>query len=159
MSGRFLSVDSVRLSDLSLLGWGGVWLSVAGISYTVREVVLASVWGGPWIEPIVIGGLIALLGGIGAYENARPECQSTCDHCGEIVRSHSSRDATDEFVEVHASGTPRRARLGPLSLVVERQQSTFVYCSGECATADAESRVFIESIGHDTGITAEVADD
>ena len=158
MSGS-ISVDSIRLSDLSFIGWAGIWLAVGGVTYAVREIVLASVWGGPWLDPILIGGFLALLGAAIAYENAQPECEAVCDHCGAYIRSQSSRDGADEYVKVHASGSPRRARLGPLSLVVRRCRSSFTYCSGDCAAADADSRVLIETVGHESGITAEVDDD
>ncbi|GGN92258.1 hypothetical protein [Haloarcula pellucida] len=159
MSGRFLSVDCVRVSDLSPVGWFGIGIGLAGVAYAAREITAAMVFGGSWLESIVVGSL-ALVIGLGiAYADGGPEVEAACDHCGQYIRSQSSRDGVEEFVEVKASGSPRRAHLGPLSLVLQRQTEEWTYCSGDCAAADADRRALIDDADHSLGMTPEVADD
>ncbi|WP_424001198.1 hypothetical protein ACOZ4I_15720 [Haloarcula salina] len=158
MSGS-ISVDCVRLSDLSPMGWFGIAIGLAGIGHAVHEITTAMVWGGPWLEPLVVAGFALAIGFGIAYIDGGPEVEAACDHCGQHIRAQSSRDGVDEAVTVEASGSPRRARLGPLSVVIQRHTSEWVYCSGDCAAADADRRVMIDEATHDHGLAAEVADD
>lgn len=154
-----IEIDDVRLSDLSLGGWFGIGLAGFGI-YLIGDAVIewVTTGGGDPIALSLFGGLIAVVGAMLAYDNGRPECESHCDACGEYIRSQSSQDGVSEYVEVHASGTPRRARFGPLSLVTERAMDQWVYCSGECAAADAESRILVGHIKTEAVRAAEVDD-
>ncbi|QIO23092.1 hypothetical protein [Haloarcula sp. JP-L23] len=153
-----VDVDSVRLSDLSLEGWFGLGLITVGLVVIGQTAVEWDMFGDNPVAGLAVGGFLAVFGAFMAYENGRPECDETCDACGEHIRSQSSRDGLSEFVEVRASGTPRRARLGPLSVVTERNTGRWVYCSGKCAAADAESRVLVSHVETEAVRAAEVDD-
>lgn len=123
-----LEVDDARLSDLGIPGLFGLALAVAGVVLAVDQAL-----GGDLVAGVLLGGFLCLLGAAIAHDDATPECETTCDGCGDRVRSHASRDGVDEYVVVHSSGSPRRVSLGPLSVVKEEQTLETVYCSGECA--------------------------
>lgn len=152
-----VAVDGVRLSDLSIPGWLGLGLSAVSLGYLARESVGWLVFGGE-IDWLVMGAVGVLFGAAIAYMNGRAECDATCDHCGDRVWAHSGRDGDAEVVEVRSVGSPRRARLGPLSLVVERERMDHVYCSGECAEADSHRRVLIDATADDAPASRGVVD-
>jgi len=135
-----LEVDDARLSDLGLGGWFGLAVVVAGVGLAVNQALKGDVLAG-----LLIGGFVVLIGAALAYEDGTPECDTTCANCGTRVRSHASRDGVDEYVEVHASGSPRRVSLGALSVVKDRQTLEVVYCSGQCASED--DRALLEREG------------
>jgi len=135
-----IEVDSARRSDLSVVGWLGVGLSVTGLAYAGWTLMTAMTVGGGVVEGLVVGIGVALLGGGLAYESATPEMDALCDHCGDRILAHSGRDGHSESIEALCSSDPRRGRLGPLSVVLQRRTATFHYCSGECAAADADRR-------------------
>ncbi|WP_226010520.1 hypothetical protein [Halomicrobium salinisoli] len=143
-----IDVDDVRLSDLSLEGWIGLGTGTAGVAGVGYTVITWAATGGDVLGGLLLGGVAVLLGTMLAYENGRPECDVACDNCGQHVRSHSSRDGVDEYVEVYASGSPRRISIGPFSIVAERREIDHVYCSGECA--DEDTRVLLDKHDHDT---------
>ncbi|WP_372478941.1 hypothetical protein ACAH01_08905 [Halomicrobium sp. HM KBTZ05] len=159
MSNSLVSVDRVRLSDLSPIGWFGIALAIGALGYAANDLLKTVVRGGPWVDPLAVAG-VGLVFGFGvAYLDGGPEIESTCDHCGAYIRAQSSRGGVDEYIECHASATPRRATLGPLSVVLQRQTAEWTYCSGDCATADRDRRVAIDDARDDIGLTTEVADD
>jgi len=138
-------VDDVQLSDLGPSGWFGVAIAGAGVALGVDGLVDGLAGTGDLLVGVGFGALIILVGAVLAYEDARPECEGTCDHCGEHVQANSSREGVDEYVLVVATGSPRRASLGPLSVVIGRQKDDKKYCSGECAAVD--ERVLLEKRG------------
>ncbi|WP_336330000.1 hypothetical protein [Haloarcula sp. CGMCC 1.2071] len=135
-----IEVDTARRSDLSVLGWLGVGLTVGGLAYAAWTLMTAVTVGGGVVEGLLVGTGAVLLGGAVAYESATPEIDALCDHCGDRVVAHSSHDGHDEHIEAYCSSDPRRGRLGPLSVVLQRRTATFDYCSGDCASADADRR-------------------
>ncbi|WP_415381466.1 hypothetical protein [Halosimplex sp. TS25] len=135
-----LEVDDVRLSDLGPGGWFGLALGGGGLAWGVHLAL-----GGDFVGAALAIGLLGLVGGMFAYEDGTPECDSTCATCGAHVRVHSSRNGVDEYLEAHASGSPRRLSLGPLSVVVGTHELRSVYCSGECAAED--DRVLLDRQG------------
>jgi hypothetical protein len=135
-----IGVDNARRSDLSVVGWLGIGLAVTGLAYAGWTLMTAATVGGGIVEGLIVGIGGALLGGYAAYENATPEMDAMCDHCGDRIFEHSGRDGHDQCIEAHCSSDPRRGRLRPLSVVLQRRKATFHYCSGECAEADAERR-------------------
>lgn len=139
-----LRVDSVRLSDLTVVGWIGIGIATLSLGWGGQVLLSNLIFGGKIVGPLFMMGFGALFGGFMAYSEATPECEETCQSCGDYVRNHSTRDDATEHVEVFMSGAPRRLSLGPLSVVAERQTETRVYCSGECATVDASNRVMLE---------------
>jgi hypothetical protein len=141
----FISADDVRPSDLSAFGWFGVVIAGAGVGHAVYGVVDWFLWAGDPFGNLLLGGFALLFGAVVAHDNAKPECKTACDNCGTELYVHSGRDNVSEYVAAYASGPPRRATLGPLSLIIGRQEITREYCSGECAAED--SRVVIH--GHD----------
>lgn len=128
-----IDVDGVRLRDLSVGGWLGVGIVVLGIA-SVAQAVLYPV-GDPLLH-YVGGPLVALAGASIAYNNAVAEVESRCETCGVPVRVHSGHGGTDEAVIVRGSAAPRRATIGPISLVIKRTTREAVYCSGTCADDD-----------------------
>ncbi|WP_018259334.1 hypothetical protein [Halomicrobium katesii] len=138
-----VSVDGVRRSDLSVLGWAAIagasclalWTLVAGV-----EVLLY----GDRVGDLVIGGVltVVLLGF--AQSEAAPEIEGTCQHCGESIRTQSNRDGVDEVVEVMSTVSPRRAAIGPLSVVLQTRTGEWLYCCGDCAQADQDRRQLTE---------------
>ncbi|MFC6757884.1 MULTISPECIES: hypothetical protein [Haloarcula] len=151
-----LSVDDARLSDLSVGGWLGVGLAVLGIGIVATSAGEWLLSGADPIAGLVGGGFVALIGAALAHDNATPDEEGTCEHCGAHVRVHSSRDTADEAVLVRMSGRPRRISLGPVSVVAQRQTTEHLYCSGECASED--TRAVITSDDHQaTAATAEVS--
>lgn len=152
----WISVDDARLSDLSVGGWIGMGtgvLGIAGILYTVGE------WAAFGSDPaagILIGGLATVLGFAFAHDNATPEEEGNCENCGAHVRTHASRDTADEVVLVQTSGKPRRAEVGPLSVVLQYQRPEYIYCSGECAAED--ERILISGESVETSTSAEVSE-
>ena len=138
-----VSVDGVRRSDLSVLGWAAIaaagclalWTFGAGLEVLVS---------GNRVGEFVIGGvlMVVLLGF--AHSEAAPEIEGACANCGDNVRSQANRDGVDEVVEVSTSGSPRRASVGPLSFVVNHTTDEWLYCSGDCAHADQDRRQLIE---------------
>lgn len=151
-----VSVDSIQLSDLAIDGWLGIGLAGGGVFVITDGLVRWITEGADPISAVVVGVLLTLVGGILAYESAAPEFEGHCDSCGQYIRSHSSRDGADEVVRVEATGTPRRAKIGPLSFVLQRKKDDRIYCSGECAAGS--TRVLMESHDHETIETAEVED-
>ena len=149
-----IEVDSARRSDLSVVGWLGIGLAVAGLAYAAWTLMTAVTVGGGVVEGLVVGIGGALLGGALAYESATPEMDAMCDHCGDRIVAHSGRDGHDESIEVRCSSDPRRGRLGPLSVVLQRRTGTFHYCSGECVAADADRRRMQSPSRTDTESTA-----
>jgi hypothetical protein len=135
-----IEVDTARRSYLSVLGWLGVGLTVSGLAYGAWTLMTAATVGGGVIEGLAAGTGAVLLGGAVAYESATPEMDALCDHCGDRIVAHSGRDGHDESIEALCSSDPRRGRLGPLSVVLQRRTATFHYCSGECVAADADRR-------------------
>lgn len=141
-----LSIDGVRLSDLSALGW----------AVLTGSAIIAAGTVGHGLELLVNGGTaedMALFGiGIGAVlwlvylaiDEASPEIEGPCDNCGTNVRTQENRDGVDEVVEVTSSGTPRRATVGGFSIVLQTCPAEYLYCSGECAQADRDRRHLIE---------------
>ncbi|PSQ06655.1 hypothetical protein BRC92_00350 [Halobacteriales archaeon QS_4_69_31] len=145
-----IDADDTRLSDLSPMGVIGFVVAVAGLGWAGLELARFALSGGSTsleAAPFILGGFAFLIGAMIAYEDATPEVSATCDNCGSHVRSHSSRDRVDEYVRVFTSGSPRRLELGPLSIVTETQTLERVYCSGECAAADA--RIMLERDEHE----------
>ncbi|ELZ23493.1 hypothetical protein C475_14508 [Halosimplex carlsbadense 2-9-1] len=141
-----LEVDDARLSDLGFGGWFGLVIIGAGAAIAGSEIVdWATGSGSDVLLGVGLGAVVALVGAMFAYEDASPECDATCANCGAHVRAHSSRDSVDEYVEVNASGAPRRATLGPLSVVIGTHEHESIYCSGECAAKD--DRVLLERDG------------
>jgi len=122
------------------MGWLGVGAAVAGVGYAGWTLMSTVVAGGEVVPGLVAGLGAMILGGAVAYESAMPEADGMCDHCGERMVAHSSRDGHDEYHEVHCSSDPHRGRLGSISAVLERRTAEFRYCSGSCAEADAERR-------------------
>ncbi|WP_049938408.1 hypothetical protein [Haloarcula marismortui] len=149
-----IEVDSVRRADLSVLGWLGIGLTVSGLAYAGWTIITSLTVGGGVVDGLVVGAGAALIGGLVAYGNAIPEMDAICDHCGDRIIAHSSRDGHDESIEVLCSSDPRRGRLGPLSVVLQRRTDTYHYCSGECAAADAERRRLQSPSQTDTESTA-----
>ncbi|MBX0323875.1 hypothetical protein EGH21_12625 [Halomicroarcula sp. F13] len=150
--------DDVRLSDLSLGGWLGLVIAGVGLWAIGKALVEWVMLGNDPLVGLVAGGFFALIGAMLAYDNGLPECEAHCEACGGHIRSQSSRDGVSEFVEVRASGTPRRASVGPLTVVTERNRREWTYCSGECAAADAESRLLVGHVETEAIRTAEVDD-
>ena len=157
-----IEIDGVRLGDLSLGGWiaGGIGvLGLAVVADGLFEVVADLMWNAPVEAALVqatLGGLLILFGLVGVSDNATAEVDATCDNCGAHVRTHSGRDSADEAVIVEASGPPRRAHIGPVSVITQRQTKTRYYCSGTCADEDA--RVFIDARAPEKVPAPEVAD-
>ncbi|GGK64634.1 hypothetical protein [Haloarcula sebkhae] len=149
-----IEVDSVRRSDLSVLGWLGVGLTAAGLAYAGWTLITSMTVGGGVVDGLIVGVGAALIGGIVAYGNAIPEMDAMCDHCGDRIVAHSSRDGHDESIEVACSSDPRRGRLGPLSVVLQRRTDTYHYCSGECVAADVDRRRMQIPSRSETGSTA-----
>lgn len=140
MSDQFVSVDSARLSDLALVGWVGLVIAIVAAVYGVGGIITWLFVGGS-VTNYLLGGVFGVLvGGIVAYADATPEYEVACDHCGDFIRVHSHRDGTGEVIKANVSGTPRRLQVGPLSVVLQRCQESYHYCSGECATADETRR-------------------
>jgi len=135
-----IEVDNAHRSDLSVVGWLGVGLSVSGVAHAGWTLMTWATVGGDVAEGLVVGTAAALIGGIIAYGDATPEMDAMCDHCGERIVAHSSRDGHDESIEALCTSDPRCGRLGPISAVLQRRKETFHYCSGECAAADADRR-------------------
>ena len=135
-----IEVDNARRSDLSVVGWLGVGLTACGLAYAGWTLMTAATVGGGIVDGLIIGVGAALLGGFVAYDSATSDIDVTCDSCGDRVFTHSGRDGHDESIAAHCSSDPRRGRLGPLSVVLQRRTATFHYCSGECAAADADRR-------------------
>jgi len=133
-----ISIDGIELRDLSVGGWIGIGISIAGAAW-FAEAILYSVFD-PTIQ-LAGGALVAFGGALIAYQNAKPELEDRCATCGDPVSVRSSRDGTDEAVLVRSSETPRRATVGSVSVVLSRRKAERVYCSGECA--DADERPFL----------------
>jgi len=150
-----VSVDDARLSDLSLGGWFGVALVVGGLGGAGYELVQWATVGSDPAGGLLFGTFLAIVGAALAHDNATPEQEGNCENCGAHVRTHSSRDSADEVVIVQASGRPRRASVGPLSIVLQRQQPEYLYCSGACTEED--TRVVISGDDYETPTTAEVS--
>ena len=142
-----ISVDSARLTDLTVVGWAGLGLSLGSAVYGIYALDALTV------IPVLVGLAVA-------YFDALPEYDVSCDNCGDHVRVHSARDGTDEVVEVNAAGTPRRISVGGLSVVCQTDKQSFHYCSGACATEDESRRHLVgpadlrEETGADAPITA-----
>lgn len=151
-----VEVDSARLSDLSLMGWLFVGVGAVGVGVVVQTVVEWAVSGADPSAGFVGGGILVIVGAGLAYIDAMPEWEGNCENCGEHVRTHSSRDGADEVVRVEATGTPRRASIGPFSVVVQRRKCDRLYCSGECA--DEDTVVLTGPHDHETAATTEVSD-
>jgi len=151
-----ISVDDAQLSDLSPAGWLGLGIATLGVGGILYEIGVWLSIGADPIEGLVLGTLATILGLTLAHDNAMPEEEGNCDNCGAHVRTHSSRDTADEVLLVKASGKPRRARIGPLSIALQSQNSEHLYCSGSCAAED--SRVMITGDDHETPTAAEVED-
>lgn len=88
------------------------------------------------LDQLALGGIVAAFAVWWVYDELKPRHDTACEHCGEPVYVHSNRRGTSEAFVVEAAGTPRRQRLGPLSIIRERKTSKDVYCSGECAAED-----------------------
>lgn len=128
-----VSIDGIRLRDLSVVGWLGLALAAAGGAWFLQA-LLYSVF-----DPTTqyVGGAAMMLVGAGiAYNNACAEVETLCKTCGRQVTVRSSRAGVDEAVFVRSSASPRRAHVGRFSIVVKRKKGESVYCSGECADAD-----------------------
>lgn len=128
-----IAVDGVRLRDLSVGGWLGLGIVAIGLA-SIAQAVLFPV-GDPLLH-YVGGPIVALVGASIAYNNAVAEVESRCEACGVPVRVHSGRGGTDEAIIVRGSAAPRRAKVGPISLVIKRKTREAVYCSGACADED-----------------------
>jgi hypothetical protein len=130
-----LNVDGVRLSDLTVAGLIGAAVAVVGIGGMLVGLV-DLVTGADWVGTLGGGALALLFGAVIAYEEARPEVDTHCAACGAAIRVHSSREGSDEAIMAKCSNDPKRAQLGPLSVVTEERKAEWTYCSGECAAAD-----------------------
>ena len=128
-----LDVDDARLSDLSLGGWLGLGAVPVGLGAMVHSIGQWALTGADPAAGILVGGLVAIIGAAFAHDNATPETMADCENCGRRVRIHASRDTADEVVLVQMSGRPRRATVGPLSVVVQTRKREYWYCSDECA--------------------------
>ena len=137
-----LSVDGVRLSDLSILGWSALLSAACLTLLTVQLGMEHAVTGDRPAFVVTAIGAVGLA--LFAYNEAAPEHEAACEHCGATARTQANRDGVDEVIEVHSSGSPRRATVGPFSMVVQTNSRTRIYCSGECADADRERRSYIE---------------
>lgn len=150
-----IEVDNARRSDLSVVGWLGVGLTACGLAHISWTLMTAAtVGGGGIVNGLTIGVGAALLGGAVAYQSATPDIDAACDNCGDRIIAQSSRDGYDESIEVACTTDPRRGRLGPLSVVLERRTATFDYCSGSCADADADRRRMKSPFQTETDSTA-----
>lgn len=133
-----LSVDGVRLSDLSVLGWSAL-VSAACLTMLTVQLGLEHVVTGD--RPAFVLSAIGVLAfALFAYNDAAPEIEDTCANCGTTARTQRNRDGVDEVIEVHSSGSPRRLTIGPFSMVVQTNSQTRYYCSGDCAHADRDRR-------------------
>jgi len=135
-----LEADDARLSYLPLFGWLALVFIGIGIAVGIDQALA-----GEYVGAVLAVAIFGVSGAMIAYDDATPECEAACANCGAHVCGHSSREGVDEFVEVHASGSPRRVSLGPLSAVMSTNTESLIYCSGECAAAD--ERVLLERDG------------
>lgn len=149
-----LSVDDARLSDLSIGGWLGIGLAALGVVIAANSVGEWVLYGADPVVGIVGGGFVALFGAALAHDNATPEADGVCEMCGVRATTHSNRDSADEVILVRGSGKPRRATLGPLSVVLQTRDAEYLYCSGECA--DEHERVHVGETDTQPAATSEV---
>jgi len=137
-----ISVDGVRLSDVSVIGWIALaaagclslWALGAGL-----EVLVTGDRGGEF----VIGSVLTVVLLNFAYSESGPEIEGVCANCGDSVRTQANRDGVDEVIEVVASGSPRRVSIGPFSVVVQTTTDEWRYCSSECVDDDCDRRTLI----------------
>lgn len=132
-----IEIDGVRFRDI---GAGGVvGLAIAGFAtlFAASEVVsILAGEGGSLVGALAVGALGVFIGGILAYEDASPEFDGYCEHCGERILINSGSSDTTEHVIVRTTAEPRRLRVGGRSIVTERRKDEHAYCSPACASSD-----------------------
>lgn len=127
-------IDGVRLRDVSPFGlvFGG---GVAGLGLYIGIGTLAGANEIDLVAGLGLGVFLLAGGAFLAYQDARPEFDGACEHCGERIVANTGAEGVDEFVCVERVGEPKRLTVGGYSIILSRQQRHYDYCSPACADA------------------------
>lgn len=120
-----------RLDALSLLDWGFLTAGITSGALAVLS-VYAALEGAAGVAEVVVFGLFSVVSYGVVREAVRPEVADECQECGRALVVDSARDSSDTAVTVQQSGEPTRRRVGPLSVILERDRDRGVYCSAVC---------------------------
>lgn len=144
-----MRIDGFRLKDLSPMAL--VFLALGALigAWAIGDAVRKVLTGSPSGD--VMGALgVAFAGFIlfawFAYEIASPEYDQECDACGAHIRVNSGTDRRDGVLTARQTKSPRRLKLGPLSIVLQKRKRDYVYCSAGCVNRDAPQEC-IEHVG------------